>query len=182
MTSSAITGNTSGIATATTPGLYKAGQAPGSTSGSPVAAGFVGEKITWATAPATASSSASMATPSDWTNATFTLGAGVWEIKANIVVEISTGATVNASTGCTVSITDGSGTLVQNQSKTAGLKTPAAGVNNAKICLSFAFVENLNSSKTYKVRYRQGDATATGAINVFNQADFYSEFFAVRIA
>jgi hypothetical protein len=43
MTSSAITGNTSGLATATTPGLYKAGQAPGSTAGTAIAAGFVGE-------------------------------------------------------------------------------------------------------------------------------------------
>ena len=45
MSSSAITGNTSGIATASTPGLYKAGQAPGSTAGTAIAAGYIGELL-----------------------------------------------------------------------------------------------------------------------------------------
>ncbi len=106
MTSSAITGNTSGIATATTPGLYKAGQAPGNTAGTAIASGFVGEIKT--AYPASNIVPAASTTFKEITSVSLT--PGIWLISAGVSLFSTTstftrlGVALSISPGTSASI------------------------------------------------------------------------------
>jgi len=155
-----------------------ASQVLGNAAGTAAAAGYIGEKITWASAPATAAIGTSVA---DWTNASLPLTAGTWLVVANITADAYTAATAGTYAVSTVSITDSSNTVVQNQEKSIGALTPANGNQRNLGVLSFSFVANLNGSTTYKIRAVRA-STAGNAGNLYNEASYRSEFFAIRIA
>jgi hypothetical protein len=158
---------------------YPGNKIIGKTDASSISAGYVGEKITWSTPPTTANLGTSTA---DWTNATFTLTPGVWQIFANICVSAVTGTTAANSTYAQVYITDGSNNIVQNQEKRLLVLTPAAASSQVVTALPFALIVNISSSTTYKIRALRVDAAGTGSAQIRNAGADYSEFYAVRIA
>lgn len=147
-------------------------------SGSAVPSGFVGEKITWASAPSTA---AVQATIGDWTNANIVLTAGTWLVIANITADAYTAATSGTAATTTVSITDSSNNIIQNSEKSIECLTPANGNARNVGTIAFSFIANLNTSTTYKIRMVRA-STSGNFGNVYNQALYRSEFFAVRLA
>lgn len=147
-------------------------------SGSAVPTGFIGEKITWASAP----SSQNFTTEADWTNASIVLTSGIWQVFASISCLYFTGNTSGDSGRLTVKITDSSNTVVQEMEKSIGIKTAGNVDVSTTGVLTFNFIANLNSSTTYKIRAVKTDSTGTGFSTVYNQASFRSQFYAVRIA
>jgi hypothetical protein len=165
--------------TAAAPSWEEVDQVKGQTSGSVVAAGYIGEKITWSSAPATANLGTSTA---DWTNASIVLSAGVWLIYANICLSVVTGNSAANSSYAQVYITDSSNNTVQNQEKRLLVLTPAAGSTQVVSAVPFNFVASVSGSTTYKIRALRVDAAGTGSAQIRNAGADYSEFFAVRIA
>jgi len=189
--SSVITQAVQGLATATSPGLVGTGAQTfagkktldggaaikGDTSGSAIAAGYVGEKITWASAP---SDQTITTTESDWTNANIVLTSGVWLVVANIQVYAETAATSGSSQSAIVRITNSSNTIIQNQDKLLYVKTTANVTNGIQTTLPFSFIANLSAaSTTYKIRCY---ITSAGTGTIANRSLQYSEFYGIRIA
>jgi hypothetical protein len=159
MTSSAITGNTSGIATATTPGLYKAGQAPGSTAGTAIASGYVGERQTQTQASnVTLVGSSSVATTSK------ELQPGVYLLAGTISINVSAnGGAINCSfAGQTKSVFNLGGVV--------------ATTGNAR--LSFIVPVSISSATSYSFSIFCS-STVTGAISGTDQDTTWT---AIRIA
>jgi hypothetical protein len=150
----------------------------GKTDGVPVAAGNVGEVITWASAPSTQVLTTSVA---DWTNATIVLTPGVWQISANITVQVATGTTAANNTTGVVYVTDGSNTVIQNMESGVAVTTPAAASTLVTSALGFSAVVNISTSTTYKIRGIRIDGAGTGSAQLRNQGASYSRFYAVRI-
>lgn len=169
-----------GLATTTKAGLYSVGLAPGAISGATIAAGYLGEKITWASAPSDQTFS-TIGTTADWTNATITLTAGSWLLVANIAAYCTTGTGLANSSNFTLSITDSGNTIIQNQRKTLYNITPAAAAMTIGSSLAFAATLELSASTTYKIRgVINGNTGAVG--QAFNSSNGQSEFFAIRKA
>lgn len=145
--------------------------------GTAVPVGYVGEKITWISAPSTVALSISEA---DWTNASITFGAGVWLICANILTSATPNNVAGSNATAVVRITDSSNNIIQTMDKQLFITTPTNGVAGIVTTLSFSLIANVNGSTTYKIRAFKAEASAT--CNLYNQAFARSEFFAVRIA
>lgn len=158
-----------------TPGNKIAGR----TDGAAVAAGYIGEKITWASAPVT---QASTTTVADWTNANIVLTAGTWLVNASIMGLYATGANANDQGWIEAQITDSSNTLVQEMVKQVYISAAAANSVITEGCMSFSFVANLNTTTTYKIRMRHVNGAGTGSGNLRNAVNERSQFFGVRIA
>jgi hypothetical protein len=194
MANSALSGNTSGLATATSPGLVGTGAQTfagkktldggalikGDTSGSAIAAGYVGEVITWASAPST-SGSVTSTSYVDWTNAFITLSKGKWELKASVSVEAVTSATSGQVASGVVAIRTGS-SVVNNQEAQVYIKATSAVAADVQSNLYFNTVVDVAADNTvYKLSYKYSGG-AGGSANFFNAALQYSNFYAVRIA
>jgi hypothetical protein len=142
--------------------------------------GKVGEKVTWTTSPSTQSLTV---TETDWTNATFTLSAGVWVITAIVQLGYTTGTTAGNGGASLCKLTDSSNTLIQTQYQQIGITTSANAAIQATGVLSISCVENITSgTKTYKLRVLKADGIGIGAGSVYNQNTLYSTFYAIRIA
>ena len=152
----------------------------GDTSGNAVPAGYVGEKITWASAPSTQSVTTSYA---DWTNASITLTAGVWLVQANINCIVTSGTTAGNDGELQIRITDSSNNVLQNLEKILRVKTPANAETINAGCLNFSGIFNYStSSNVLKIRIRMNNVNGTNSGTVYNAGTVYSEFFAIRIA
>lgn len=148
--------------------------------GAAIPAGYVGEKITWASAPSTQVATTSYA---DWTNASITLTAGVWLVQANINCVVTSGTTVGNDAELQVRITDSSNNVLQNLEKILRVKTPASAQMINAGCLAFSGIFNYaTSSNVLKIRLRLTDVNGTNSGAVYNSSTTYSEFFAIRIA
>jgi hypothetical protein len=154
-------------------------QIQGRKSGLDISAGYIGEKITWATAPSTASPGT---TVGDWTNASISLTSGRWLVVANISVLVATGAVAGNWSTLVVSITDSANTVIFNQEKTVGIQTSGNLVTRLQAILPFTCVADLSSSATYKIRCQRVDNVGTGSSSIYNDPTLRSEFFAIRIA
>lgn len=166
-------------ATATQLGLVQGGRLPGSTSGVAIEAGKVGEVVTWASAPSTQSLTTSVA---DWTNASIILSAGVWQIFANITVQVATGTGAANSTTGVAYVTDSSNNVIQNMESGIVATTPSAATTLVTGMLSLSAVVSVSVSSTYKIRGIRIDGAGTGSAQLRNQGASYSRFYAVRIA
>ncbi len=151
----------------------------GLSSGAAVTAGNIGQKITWVSAPTTATLTTSMA---DWTNATIDLTAGIWLVFANIQVNYSTGSTAGNQGAVQVNITDSSNNIVQEMDQQIFTKTVAAVAASVVGTLPFSFLTNVASTTTYKIRAMKVDSVGTGIGQIYNSATVRSQFYAVRIA
>ena len=156
----------------------KANNITGSTTGVAPASGYLGEKITWASAPTTYAVTTS---EGDWSNAVIDLTKGNWEIKANIQVQLGTAASAGAFQDLNVKITDSSNNVLNSQSKLIRTKTAAAVAGDMVVVCSFATTVNLGSNTSYKIRAIRTDGGGVGYANLFNQAGLASEFYATRI-
>lgn len=145
--------------------------------GTAVPAGYVGERITWITAP---SSFAPTTVETDWTNAFITLTPGIWMVVANI--EMGYGSNSGGSGNTQFKITDSSNNLIQNMNKQVGGTVPGTSGWAIYGVASGSFIANLSSTTTYKIRVFKVDGSGVGNSNVFNTSSAYSEFYAVRIA
>jgi len=155
------------------------GQVPGYTGGSAIPAGMIGETITWTTAPA---SQATTTTLADWTNATFTLSAGVWMLYASIQASATCGTTLGDQTTARVVITDSGGTTINNWDKRISVTQPSTGTARIFAPIPFSGILNISASTTYKIMVQKQDIAGTGSGDVRFASSDYSQFFAVRIA
>ena len=163
-----------------TTSMIQPGLQSGITTGATIGAGYIGEKITWASAPSDQTFS-TIGTTADWTNATITLTAGSWLLVANIAAYCTTGTGLANSSNFTLSITDSGNTIIQNQRKTLYNITPAAAAMTIGSSLAFAATLELSASATYKIRgVINGNTGAVG--QAFNSSNGQSEFFAIRKA
>lgn len=156
----------------TTNTLFSGGQ------GATIPTGLIGEKITWASAPANQSMTTSTA---DWTNASITLTTGLWLVQANISAQAETGATSGNTQLLSMLITDSANAVVQNQYKSILAKTVAAVVNTIQTVSSFSFVANISTSTIYKIRANCSSSSGSANSYVLNSSSQYSEFFAIRL-
>jgi hypothetical protein len=158
---------------------YAGNNIVGKTNGSTVAAGYVGQTVTWLSAPSTQVITTSEA---DWTNANIVLTPGVWQIFANINCFYATG-TAAANTGYVqIKITNTGNTVVQEMDKRLEVLTAAAASTKVESSLGFSFVANVSASTTYKIRVIRVDTAGTGSAQSRNEAGSRSHFYAVRIA
>jgi hypothetical protein len=161
-------------------GLYKAGQAPGLVTGATIASGYVGETKTWTSAPVSQTLTTSEA---DWTNATFTLTPGVWQIFYHTHFDVVSGSTAGNSTYAIVKLTDSSNTVIDNTQSFFRVSTSGSASTNLQSVVSNSAVVNISSSTTYKLRAYRTDASGTGSGSIKNVAGpESSKFYAVRIA
>jgi len=155
----------------------------GSTTGVAPAAGRVGEKITWTTAPGAFSVTTSM---SDWSNAFITLNPGVWLIQASINANISTEPYAGYDVAGVIRITDSSGNLVDTQQKSLNVRAGGNQEQRTRVVVSFMSVVNVTATNTvYKIRAQRFDNIGSGSFSLINSSGVdsgYSHFFAVRIA
>lgn len=145
----------------------------GKTDGVAVAAGYVGQRITWASPPSSQTGYANNSY-ADWTNANIVLTAGIWAVYANICASIDT----TGSDGMTIQILDAtnSNTLVPGMRKDIVV---VPGIGN--LFIPFVFETKITSSTTYKIqaclRHYSGTTTSNGT---FNEDRAFSEFYAIR--
>lgn len=162
------------------PLTVSARQVAGDVSGVTVPAGYIGERITWTSAPATQTATLSEA---DWTNATITLTPGVWQVYASIATVVQAGTAAGSTCEIIVKITDSSNNIIQEMDKSVYISSGTVNTNPTMIAvIPFSFVANVNSSTTYKIRTIRLDGVSTGGGGVCNQSTRRSQFFAVRIA
>jgi len=167
-------------------GLYKAGQAPGLTTGAAIADGYVGEVVN--TASALTAGTLSLTTLSNLGNGTLTLKPGVWEIVYDLSVSLTNGLTTSAPNFSEVSawfIIAQSGTEVDNSGRLLfNREVAVVGVNAImqQQVRTSAFV-NISSATTYTVQgaYSIGGA-GTGTASILNSGSSKSRFYARRIA
>ncbi len=163
-----------GIATDDQYGLVKGGNVPGQTSGTAIAAGYVGEVIE-ATITTTA-----LSTLADITGASITLTPGVWMIHSSLSVDGSTTTTADNSCECITLITDSSNNQIYGTRKASYVRTHTTGkANIMEACHAVNLVVNLTATTTYKCR---GLRNSGSAGNCVNSGSYESTFFAVRIA
>ena len=150
----------------------------GRTSGTAIAAGYVGEKVNWNN-PATQTLTTSYV---DWTNAYITLSAGVWLVLANVSMVYYTAASSGAQGNAAAIITDSSNNIISICDKS--ISTTAAAATSVRIIgvLPFSFVSSVNSTTVYKIRIAKADRVGVGSGLGFNELNVFSDFFAVRIA
>jgi hypothetical protein len=153
----------------------------GRKNGSSVGAGYVGEKITWATPPgSTQSLTTSFA---DWTNAFITLNKGLYLIQANVALDYTTGNVAGNQGNSYAQITDSSNSVIQEMDKAIFFTTSAAISARFLGFIPFSFVANVTTDGTiYKIRVKRTDVSGTGTATVYNVDSARSEFFAIRIA
>lgn len=162
------------------PLTVSARQVAGDVSGVAVPAGYIGERITWTSAPVTQTATLS---ETDWTNATITLTPGVWQVYASIVTTAQAGTAVGSTCEVIVKITDTSNNIVQEMDKSVYISSGTVNTTPSLIgVIPFSFVANVNSSTTYKIRVIRLDGVSTGGGSVRNESTRRSQFFAVRIA
>lgn len=143
----------------------------------------IGETITWTTAPSSPGQSLTT-TFTDWTNATFTLTAGVWKIIGSILLEYDTGTTAGNAGYAFARITNSSGTLIDNCSEGIYIRTVAASSAQIVAPVFLTTIQNISSSTTYKIQVKRADSSGTGTgLVLYNPGnDLYSKFYAIRIA
>jgi hypothetical protein len=157
-------------------------QVRGRTDGSAVPAGEVGETKTWTSAPA---NQALTTTETDWTNATFTLGSGVWLIVGKICMTYFSGTTAGNQGYATFRLTDGTNNVVDNC--IGFMSSPySSGTypGHIRVQSPFFTIQNVlpATTTTYKIRAYRFDNAGTGSADIENTGITRSTFFAIRIA
>lgn len=158
-------------------GLYMPGRAPGLTTGAAVPAGMIGERITWTSAPGNQALTTTMA---DWTNATFTLTPGVWQIFGSFFVTGTTATSTGAGATIAVQITDASNTVVQNMESQMYIVNSGSSALTIGSTVALYGTVSISANTTYKVRFQKAEAAATCLI--YNTTFARSVFYAIRIA
>jgi hypothetical protein len=158
-----------GLATSSASGLYKAGSAPGQTSGVTITSGYLGEKISSGAISTTAVASSTFA---DVTGASLPLTPGVWTIKWAGLLRVDQGG----GGAITCKVTDSANTFV---GAAARLKT----IDSGQATMGGQVEVNISVNTTYKLRI-----ASTGATSSFETADQSATndaayaFYAVRTA
>ena len=156
-----------------------AGQYPGATAGTAIAAGYVGQVIE---VNLSANVIINSITDSDVSNLSLSLTAGVWLISYSLSADIATTATLTHTNAILAKITDSSNSQIGNSLRCLYIKNNASGTNQDIVgCLSAQEVVSISSSQTYKVRSRVLNASSGGVIQQDAQYG-QSKFMAVRIA
>jgi len=153
----------------------------GKTDGAAVAAGYVGEKITWVSAPATQVLTTSVA---DWTNAYITLPKGRWELVAGISAIYITGITSGSDGFAYACITDSSNNILNEMENiiSAGYSSGTVSVFTRAVIPLSTIVDVALDNTVYKIRVKRSDNSGTGSGSVENASVVRSRFYAIRIA
>jgi len=188
MANSSQSGNILGYASGTQPGLVStvaqtfAGKKTldggaaikGDTSGTAIAAGYVGEKITWSSTPTSYTVTTSFA---NWPNANFTLTAGIWVVYLSVSYVMSCNA--SSDVAMDVQVVDGSSSIIAP----LGLQARIANIAATTMAGSLAAftLENLSTSKSYTIQARYRNVAGTGSATLYN-GNPYTTMYGVRIA
>jgi hypothetical protein len=164
-----------GLATATTPGAYAAGMAPGATNGAAIAAGYVGEVKT----KYKQSASSQNISAATWTNltdesaatASLDLTAGVWFLQAQIILGGSVSTADNAKMIAISEYSGSTGTDHVSGSNVLYATSPTIAQDGFG---NISYVVNNSASKTYYFKIYLAVASATTVVRF--------RFNAIRIA
>jgi hypothetical protein len=162
-------------------GLYKAGQAPGLTTGATIASGYVGETITSTISSTVLSASG---TEQDITGASISLTPGRWQVFYSIEYSYDTTATTATGDGGSVylKLTKSDNTLVNKASSYAFHRTNGTNQTYYSTTLSKSVVIDVSSTTTYKLRMQYTDNAGTNACTAAASGSDYNSLYAVRIA
>lgn len=163
----------------TIPGLVSSSGLTGSTAGTAITAGYVGEKVS-----ATITAYTLTTSVADVTGASISLTAGVWRIFYAVSADLTTGATSGNASEANVLITDNANTVVGTSYRGLFIKTVAAVANNTVATLCAEEIVSISATTTYKLRALRADAagTGSGSITASGNTSHASTFYAVRIA
>lgn len=145
--------------------------------GTAVPSGYVGQVVTWSTAPGTFTV---LTTETDWPNATFTLSPGVWLVAFHIQVDGRTPSGAGTEVGATVKVTNSSN-VTQGELVCSSRATNVSQLTISSI-LSQSAVLNVTTETTYKIRSYRYEVGGNGPYNLLNSDANRSKFYAVRIA
>lgn len=162
----------------TSSGLVSASGLTGNTTGSAIAAGFVGEVITGGAITTTS------LTTSEATISSITLTAGVWMLMYQATVYCQTGATTANNTFAKLRISDNAGSATIGVSARLFQCGPAISstANFAEGCLVATEFLTPSTSTTYLFRGVRVDGAGTGTASVLQTATEGTIFKALRIA
>ena len=165
----------------TSSGLVSASGLPGNTTGSAIAAGYVGETQTASMNNTTLTGTT---VETDVTGASITLGAGVWLVSYSVSLGLSAAASVGGESTLSVYLTDSSNVKVSGLDRSIAMRSVSTNSNLLIAPVSASTVLNLSSSTTYKLRGQISNAsgTAVGGVIYTSTSQFQGNFFAVRIA
>jgi hypothetical protein len=157
-------------------GAISASNVLGSTSGVAPAAGVIGQKI-----EATITTTSSITSETDITNASLTLTAGVWDIFYSCTARVVSGSTAGNNTDITIKITNSANAQIGKSARSMRCRTVAALANDVICSLSASETVAISGSTVYKLRALKTDNAGTGTVEVFNSGQLESCFYAVRI-
>lgn len=151
----------------------------GITSGSAIAAGYIGEVIETSSA---ITSTALTTSDSDINNASLPLTAGRWEIKYSATLSVITGSGAGDASYAYCVITNSSNTHIGKTQRILYVKTVAALANSAISCVSASCVVDISTNTTYKLRGKLINGTGSGSASIEVSTGTYdSTFYAKRI-
>jgi len=158
-------------------GLLPASGTPGSTNGAAIASGFVGE-IKAATMAASTALNASYTSVGS-----ITLTPGVWEIKYSVSLQPTTGSTINFQVYSAARIFNSTDSADMPDTKRSLYIRNVTALSVFTIgSVSASTVVNIPSSKTYQIQVVYVDVAGSNGGNYLNDTNFYSNFYATRIA
>lgn len=176
---SSIFNKPSVVVPGTSAGLVSASGLTGNTTGSSIAAGFVGELISGS------SITEGTVTGSFVTQSTISVTAGVWMLYYEIVAIYQTGTGAGDSGLFVAKMTDSTGTtLIGNSVRAIQAASPVSTTfGYVQACLRSSEIVSVSGSTTYLVQAKKIDGTGTGSGSILNDTtNGQSIFRAVRIA
>lgn len=188
MPNSAITFNTSGLATTTSPGLVGTGAQTfagkktldggaaikGDTSGAAIATGYVGEVVE-ATGMA---DGVSIGSDAAWSGASLPLSAGIWRIFARVAI----GSVVAGDAYVQIRITNNAGTTINNQDTRYRVQNTNIYLDGTICFDTIVRLTGAGTVETYKIYGAKTTVSGSATIQFRNTTGLYSTFYAVRIA
>lgn len=166
-------------ATATVLGTVKGGTVPGSTTGSAIAAGYLGEIVLASITQTTITTSMA-----DVTGASLPLSAGTWRIHFSGTGYAAAAASINATCQLVARITDNANTLIGTSDRSLYVKSTVAVTTDVLGMLVTEEIVNPSTSTTYKLRAQRFDTGGTGSALIFASADGSNRgniFYAIRV-
>jgi hypothetical protein len=151
----------------------------GQTSGAAITAGNVGEVIT----SASMSSGTLAASYTNITSASIALTAGVWKISYSVSLQPSPSSTAGHETIGSIQLFNSTDSLaISGSQRSSGARNPAAASFYIIGVCEYSTVVNIAGSKTYTIQGKNTNPAGTGSTTLLNSADYFSSFYAVRIA
>ena len=154
-----------------TDGLVSSSGLPGNTTGSAIAAGYVGEVIE----TTSMTDGVSIGADALWSGSNLALTAGVWKLFARIQIS----SVIAGDAFVKLRITDNAGTTINRQETRYRLQNSDTYFDGS---FCFDTVVSTSAAETYKIYAEKTTVVGSATITLKNAAGLYSSFYALRIA